>query len=155
LELESLGKTANKILEKEGLLDQEKWSELINIYGGNPHWLKIAATGIKDLFGGRVAEYLQYKPLFLGDELTVILEQHLSRLSELEKQILLQISSQKERVSISCLREGSDRSNSDILNAIRSLRKRAFIEKIEGQNSTLFATKPIFKEYLLEQNFST
>ncbi|MEM1170270.1 MAG: hypothetical protein AAGJ08_14625 [Cyanobacteria bacterium P01_H01_bin.35] len=83
LELESLGKTANKILEKEGLLDKEKWSELINIYGGNPHWLKIAATVIKDSFGSRVAEYLQYKPLFLGDELTVILEQHLNRLSEL------------------------------------------------------------------------
>ena len=155
LELESLGKTANKILEKEGLLDQEKWSELINIYKGNPHWLKIAATGIKDLFGGRVAEYLQYKPLFLGDELIVILKQHLSRLSELEKQILLQISSQKEPVSISWLREGSDRSNSDILNAIRSLGKRSLLEKIEEQNSTLFATKPIFKEYLLEQNFST
>ena len=89
MQLECLGKTANKILEAEDLLDEEKWSELINIYGGNPHWLKIAATGIKDLFGARVAEYLQCKPLFLGDELTVILEQHLSLLSELERQILL------------------------------------------------------------------
>ena len=71
MQLECLGKTANKILEAEDLLDEEKWSELINIYGGNPHWLKIAATGIKDLFGARVAEYLQCKPLFLGDELTV------------------------------------------------------------------------------------
>ncbi|MGD1716858.1 NB-ARC domain-containing protein [Dapis sp. BLCC M172] len=151
LQLESLGKTANKILEKEDLLDQDKWSELIKIYGGNPHWLKIAATVIKDSFGSRVREYLQYKPLFLGEELTVILKQHLSRLSELEKQILLQISSQKEPVSISWLRENSDRSNSDILNAIRSLGKRSLIEKIEEQNSTLFTVKPIFKEYLLEQ----
>ncbi|NEQ38119.1 MAG: ATPase [Okeania sp. SIO3I5] len=155
LELESLGKTANKILEKEGLLDQEKWSELINIYGGNPHWLKIAATGIQDLFGGRVGEYLQYKPLFLGDELIVILKQHLTRITDLEKQILLQISSQKEPVSISWLRESSDRSNSDILNAIRSLTKRSLLEKIERQNSTLFTVKQIFQEYLLEQNLST
>ncbi len=146
-----MGKTANKILEKEDLLDEEKWSELINIYGGNPHWLKIAATVIKDSFGSRVREYLQYKPLFLGEELTVILEQHLSRLSELEKQILFQISSQKEPVSISWLRENSDRSNSDILNAIRSLGKRSLIEKIEEQNSTLFTAQPIFQEYLLEQ----
>ncbi|NES02850.1 MAG: hypothetical protein F6K22_08315 [Okeania sp. SIO2F4] len=151
LQLESLGKTANKILEKECLLDEEKWSELIDIYGGNPHWLKIAATVIKDSFGSRVREYLQYKPLFLGEELTVILEQHLSRLSELERQILLQINSQKEAVSISWLRENSDRSSSDMLNAIRSLGKRSLLEKIEEQNSTLFAAQPIFKEYLLEQ----
>ena len=152
LQLEGLGKAANKILEKAGLLDKEKWSELIDIYGGNPHWLKIAAAGIKDLFGGRVSEYLQYQPLFLGDELTVILERHLSRLSELERQILLQISPQKEPVSIAWLRESSDRSSSDILNAIRSLGKRSLIEKIEGQNSTLFAVKRIFKEYLLERS---
>ncbi|NEP45368.1 MAG: AAA family ATPase, partial [Okeania sp. SIO2H7] len=152
LQLEGLGKAANKILEKAGLLDKEKWSELIDIYGGNPHWLKIAAAGIKDLFGGRVSEYLQYQPLFLGDELTVILERHLSRLSELERQILLQISPQKEPVSIAWLRESSDRSSSDILNAIRSLGKRSLLEKIEGQNSTLFAVKRIFKEYLLERS---
>jgi hypothetical protein len=147
LQLEGLGKTANKILEEAGLLDEEKWSELIDIYGGNPHWLKIAAAAIKDLFGGRVAEYLQYQPLFLGDELTVILERHLSRLSELERQILLQISAQKEPVSISWLLENSDGYSSDILNAVRSLGKRSLLEKIESKNSTLFAVKRIFKEY--------
>ncbi|WP_293139634.1 hypothetical protein [Okeania sp. SIO3I5] len=41
------------------------------------------------------------------------------------------------------------------MNAIRFLTKRSLLEKIERQNSTLFATKPIFQEYLLEQNFST
>lgn len=151
LQLEGLGKAANKILQQADLLDQEKWSELINIYGGNPHWLKITATGIKDLFGGRVGEYLQYKPLFLAEELTVILKQHLSRLSELESQVLLQISHQKEPVSISWLQEGSDRSYSNILNAIMSLGKRSLLEKIEVQKSTLFVVKPIFQEYLLQQ----
>ncbi|NEQ39088.1 MAG: hypothetical protein F6K40_23640 [Okeania sp. SIO3I5] len=48
------------------------------------------------------------------------------------------------------MRDGSDRSNSDILNTIRSLGKRSLLEKIEEQNATLFAAKPIFKEYLLE-----
>ncbi|MCL2933048.1 MAG: hypothetical protein MGG11_12555 [Trichodesmium sp. MAG_R03] len=83
--------------------------------------------------------------------MTVILKQNLSRLSELESQILLQISHQKEPVSISWLQEGSDRSYSDILNAIRSLGKRSLLKKIERQNSTLFVVKPIFQEYLLEQ----
>ncbi|MDJ0515789.1 MAG: hypothetical protein QNJ74_05800 [Trichodesmium sp. MO_231.B1] len=90
---------------------------------------------------------MQYKPLFLGDELTIILEKDLSRLSELEKQILLEIKS----VSISWLRESSDRSYCDIFDVIKSLGKRSLIKKIEEQNSTLFAAKPIFKEYLLEQ----
>lgn len=149
LQLEGLGKTADKILEEAGLLDEEKWSELIDIYGGNPHWLKIAAAAIKDLFGGRVSEYLQYQPLFLGDELTVILERHLSRLSELERQILLKVSGETEPVSISWLLENSDGSSSDILNAVRSLGKRSLIEKIESHNSTLFAVQRIFKEHLL------
>ncbi|MDJ0515788.1 MAG: hypothetical protein QNJ74_05795 [Trichodesmium sp. MO_231.B1] len=30
LQLECLGKTANKILEKEGLLDEDKWSDGLN-----------------------------------------------------------------------------------------------------------------------------
>ncbi|MDE5105506.1 MAG: ATPase, partial [Trichodesmium sp. St19_bin2] len=79
------------------------------------------------------------------------LKQHLSRLSELESQILLQISHQKEPVSISWLQEGSDRSCSNILNAIMSLGKRSLLEKIEVQKSTLFVVKPIFQEYLLQQ----
>lgn len=152
LQLEGLGQAANKILKEVGLLDEEKWSELIDIYGGNPHWLKMAAAAIKELFGGRVSEYLQYQPLFLGDELTVILERHLSRLSELERQILLQISPQKEPVSISKLLENSHGSSSDILNAIRSLGKRSLIEKIQEQEQTLFAVKRIFKEYLLNRD---
>lgn len=146
-QLQGLGKAANRILEEMGLLDPEKWSELIDIYGGNPHWLKIAATGIKDLFGGKVAEYLQYRPLFLGDELKTILERHLSRLSELERQIVFQLSAKGEPVSISSLLEGSG-SSTDILNAVQSLAKRSLIEKIESQKQIRFALKRIFQEYL-------
>lgn len=78
-----LGKLATQILSSRKLKDQKKWSELIQLYNGNPLWLNIIASTILDLFNGSVQEFLSYPTLFLGD-LEPILKQHYQRLSESE-----------------------------------------------------------------------
>jgi hypothetical protein len=86
--LHGLGAAAGEILREKGLLEPEKWETLINIYRGNPLWLKIVAAMIQELFSGRVTELLKYDMLFLGDELKARLQQQCDRLSELEKQVM-------------------------------------------------------------------
>ena len=54
---------------------------MINNYQGNPQWLDITATIIKELFSGKVAEFMEYKTLILPEALQAELEQKLQNLS--------------------------------------------------------------------------
>ncbi len=58
LQLNGLGESARDIFTEKGLLESEKWSELIELYKGNPLWLNTAAAAIKDLFSGNVSDFL-------------------------------------------------------------------------------------------------
>ena len=62
------------MLKNQGLLDEEKWQELINSYQSNPQYLKLVGKTIKNLFCRSVAQDLSYQPLFLYNELTNILQ---------------------------------------------------------------------------------
>ncbi|MGK7922478.1 MAG: NB-ARC domain-containing protein, partial [Trichodesmium sp.] len=73
-QLKGLGLAASEILKENKLLDESEWEKLINIYEGNPLWLKIAANTIQEIFGGRVGEFFKYEQLYISEELGIILE---------------------------------------------------------------------------------
>ncbi|NES07114.1 MAG: ATPase [Okeania sp. SIO2F4] len=146
--LNGLGKAGFEIFRENGLLDEDKWSVLINNYGGNPLWLKIVSRMISSLFNGRVAEYLKYDCLFLSEDLTSGLRQQFQRLSDFEKQVIFQICNESEPVSMFNLVENMEISISDILAAIQSLERRSLIEKIENSSDALFTIQPLLKLYL-------
>jgi len=148
LRLNGLGAAAGEILREKGLLEPEKWETLINIYRGNPLWLKIVAAMIQELFSGRVAEFLKYDTLFLGDELKARLQQQCDRLSELEKQVMCCIANEIEPVSISKLLENVQLSPDDLCKALLSLGHRALIEKAEQDNQALFSLSPVVRQYV-------
>ncbi|WP_293354113.1 MULTISPECIES: NB-ARC domain-containing protein [unclassified Microcoleus] len=148
LPLNGLGAAAGEILREKGLLEPEKWETLIDIYRGNPLWLKIVAAMIKELFSGRGAEFLKYDTLFLGEELKARLQQQCDRLSELEKQVMCCIANQIESVSISQLLENLQLSPDDLCKALLSLGNRAFIEKQEPDNKALFSLSPVIRQYV-------
>ncbi|WP_242728594.1 NB-ARC domain-containing protein [Microcoleus vaginatus] len=118
LQLTGLGETATEILREKGLLDEEYWPELIELYQGNPLWLKLVAQTLNNLFNGRVSQYLSYQPVFLGDELTPILQQHYQRLSEIEKQAISQLSNEMEPVSFTQWMAKCQGSQSELCKAI-------------------------------------
>lgn len=148
LQLTGLGEAATEILREKGLLDEEKWPELINIYQGNPLWLKLVAQTIKSLFAGKVSQYLSYESLFLSDELTPILQQHYQRLSESEKHAIALLTHQTEPVSITTLLEYCQESKADLFKAIPSLVRRGLISTNVRRDETVFAVIPVVKEYL-------
>jgi NB-ARC domain len=148
LQLTGLGEAATEILREKGLLDEEKWPELINFYQGNPLWLKLVAQTINTLFAGRVAQYLSYESVFLSDELTPILQQHYQRLSESEKHAIALLTHQTEPVSITTLLEYCQESKADLFKAIPSLVRRGLISTNVRRDETVFAVIPVVKEYL-------
>jgi NB-ARC domain len=148
LQLNSLGESVREILKDKGLTEESKWTDLINNYQGNPLWLKIVATMVKDLFGGRVGELAKYEMLFLPDDLRSILNSQFDRLSELEKQVMLSIANQPQPVSMSQLIESSQISPPDLFNVLQSLGRRGFVEKQESATGTLFSLQIILKKFM-------
>ncbi|MEG4321674.1 MULTISPECIES: NB-ARC domain-containing protein [unclassified Microcoleus] len=149
LQLNGLSEVAaSAILKDSSLLDEEKWPSLINFYGSNPLYLKLTAQTIKNLFGGKVAQYLSYEPAFLSDELTPILQQHYQRLSEIEKQASAQISNEIEPVSLTQLMAKCQGSPAEFFKAIHSLTRRGMIENLCGEAETVFTMQPVLKEYV-------
>lgn len=153
LQLNSLGESAREVLKDKGLTEEPKWIDLINHYQGNPLWLKIVAAMVNDLFGGKVSELAKYETLFLPDDLRSILNFQFDRLLELEKQVMLSISSQSQPVSISQLIESTQISPPDLFNVLQSLGRRGFVEKKESATGTLFGIQTILKKFMDCQNY--
>jgi len=159
LQLNGLGVAAVEILREQGLVEEDKWEYLINTYAGNPLWLKIVATMIQELFGGRASEFLKYDTLVLGNDLTAILHRLFNRLSDLEKKVMYRVASEESPVSISQLLEDIKLSPSELFNGIQSLGRRSLIEKAtptliekkEQSNETLFAVQPVVRQYVKTQ----
>ncbi|MEG4302716.1 ATP-binding protein [Microcoleus sp. D3_18a_C4] len=148
LHLKGLGQEAAEIFQQKGLVDEEKWSDLIAIYQGHPSWLNIIAATILELFDGSVSLFLSdVNDLFLGD-LEPILESHLKRLSESEKKALYWLATQKETVDISRKTTDSELSQSEFWQAIQSLGRRGLVEKVLVGGRSLFFLNPVFKAYI-------
>ncbi|MEG5057326.1 NB-ARC domain-containing protein [Microcoleus sp. A2-C5] len=150
LQLNGLGAEAGEIFREKRLAEEEKWSQLIDLYRGNPLWLNIVATMIQDLFGGSVSEFLSYDTLFLGD-LECLLHQKCDRLTELEKQVISWLASEAAPVEISKISANLELSPSSLLQAVQSLGRRLLIEKVKQGEKTLFTLQPVFMEYVKNQ----
>ncbi|WP_199247212.1 NB-ARC domain-containing protein [[Phormidium] sp. ETS-05] len=149
LQLRGLGEAAGEILTQKGLTDEDRWGELIQLYGGNPSWLNIIASTIEDLFNGSVDGFLSYPSFFLGD-LEPRVQSYYQRLSESE-QIVTQWLANQDAADISRKPADLKLSDSDFLKAVRSLRKRGLIEKVTDNGVSLFAIPDLFKAYVKHQ----
>ena len=147
LQIQGLGEQATEILKEKELEDEEKWSELIELYHGHPAFLNIVAKAIQDLFNGSVSQFLAYQTLFLGD-IEPILHKQLDRLSELEKQIIWWMAHQDIHVDISSPMTDLELSPLQFLSGIQSLRRRCLVEKIQVEKRSQFRLHPLFKQYI-------
>jgi NB-ARC domain len=147
LQLNSLGEPAREIFTDKGLAESETWSELIDIYRGNPLWLNIVSAAIQDLFSGKISEFLSYDSLVLGD-LEYLLHQQFQRLSDSEKQVMSWLANQIKAVEISKKPALLELSPSEFLKAVESLRRRSLIEKVQKGDRTLFTVQPAIAEYI-------
>lgn len=153
-ELGSLGIAAKDILKSEKLSDEETWETLIDIYQGNPLWLELTATLIRELFGGRVAEFLLCEMPILDEGLQSQLSQQFQRLTQPELAVVTHFASQAEPVAVSYFFNKIPLSASEIVNAVRSLRNRFLLDAVEEEKITLFSLNLVLRQYVKSRYLS-
>lgn len=135
--------SARKMVNKEGGEGTEgDIRDFIELYRGNPFFLKLALARIVDLFGGNIAEFLQAGTINFSD-INGMIEVQLQRLSEIEREILEVLAREEEAISVSELR--SKLNKPGLTDAVDSLRKRSFIESRDSG----FILPNLIKSYVL------
>lgn len=148
LQLNGLGGAAIALLEHLGLRDRDNWDTLIDIYRGNPLWLKSVAAMIRDLFGGQVSEFLRYDNLCFSDDAIASLDRQFDRFSELEKKVVVSLALKRQLATLSQLQEQIETSPSSLCAALQSLRRRSWLEPPAKNTRSHFRIQPIVKQYI-------
>ncbi|WP_254174788.1 ATP-binding protein [Planktothrix pseudagardhii] len=145
--LELPGLYDTQILNHKGLENDESWLTLINLYEGNPSYLKSIAILIKNIFDGDVAEFLAENELVITQEMRSHFNQLYNRLSPIEQQIVLKFSQFEQSLSRETLRETVELSSTDLINGLQSLQKRYLVTKVK-EDKTMFKLSSVLREYL-------
>jgi NB-ARC domain len=145
LELSDLDDVA--ILKGTGLKDEDRWLKLINLYEGNPVYLKSIAILIKKIFDGEVAEFLAENSLIITKDMQYNFYQLFKRISPIEQQLVLELSKFDMPVSREYLKQSLDLSSMDLINGLQSLQQRYLVRNIK-EDKILFKLSSVFQEYV-------
>ncbi len=134
---------------------ESEWRVLIEHYGGNPLALKMVAPTIQDLFNSNISKFLELLkqgPLVF-DDIRNLLDRQFNRLSDLEKEVMYWLAVNREPVSFPKLPADfvSNVRESEILEALASLQRRALIER----RSSGFTQQPVVMEYMIKKLIDT
>lgn len=135
------------VLKNQGLKDEELWLKLIKLYEGNPTFLKDIANLIKDVFLGKVSDFLAEDTMIFTENMKIKFCELFNRLSLAERQISLKLSQFNQPLSRDDLRENLELSSIDLINGLQSLRRRYLLNAMEV-DKTVFRLSPVFHEYL-------
>ena len=149
LYLQGLTTEFEEIFKEYGLKNEEKWTELRELYQGHPNWLNIISSTIIELFDGEVSLFLEQmkNEIYLGD-IEDSIECHLQRLSATEKKVMHWLANQTEAVEKFPKTANLDLSTSEFWATIQSLMRRCLLDKLPSETSSYFPINPVFKSYL-------
>lgn len=139
---------AQEILQSQNLTDEESWETLISIYQGNPLWLQLTGSLIKDLCGGCVANFLQYEMPILSASLHALLDGEFQRLTALEIAVLNVITVEVEPINLLEILNKIQISTRELFKVMESLKSRFLVEGIERDKTNFFVVTPVIKEYI-------
>lgn len=148
LVLQGLGDAAKEILGEQNLSNTEKWESLIHLYHGNPLWLEVTATSIRELFGGQVSEFLSYETPIVWEPLQAQLDQKFQRLTLPEKKAIAQLTTATEPVTLPQLLKLTQFSPAEFFNVMQSLGRRFFVETQEEEGVRKVILNPLLREYM-------
>ncbi|BCU12422.1 AAA family ATPase [Microcystis aeruginosa] len=149
LYLQGLTTEFEEIFKEYGLKNEEKWTELSELYQGHPNWLNIISSTLIELFDGEVSLFLEQmkNEIYLGD-IEDSIECHLQRLSATEKKVIHWLANQTEAVEKFPKTANLDLSTSEFWATIQSLIRRCLLDKLSSETSSYFPINPVFKSYL-------
>lgn len=121
--------------------------KLIDLYEGNPLYLKDIAVLIKDIFNGYVDDFMAENNLIITKNMQFNLSQVFNRLSSIEQQIVLALSKFNQPAQREDIKQNLDLSSMQLINGLQSLKQR-YLLKTVVQEKVLFNLSAVFKEYL-------
>jgi WD40 repeat protein/transcriptional regulator with XRE-family HTH domain len=134
--------------------DEAAWQALVRRYGGNSLALKVVGETTRELFGGSIAEYLEYATATSGvmvGGVGQLLGAQIQRLSDLEMDLLRRLAVAREPVGLAEL--AADLSlrigRGATLEAVEGLRRRSLLERAE--RGPFFGLHSVVQEYVTEQ----
>lgn len=122
------------------------WSQIVELYHGNPLALELAARHIDQVFNGDLTAFLAGgRPVFA--DLQELLNWHLGRLSVAEAEIIYWLAIEREPVSIATLYDNlvSPTSREHITSTLQSLQRRIPLERAISQH---FSLQPVLIEHI-------
>ncbi|BAU63669.1 transcriptional regulator, LuxR family [Stanieria sp. NIES-3757] len=144
LKILGLGENAKLLLKEKKLSGEGNWHSLIEIYGGNPLLLKLAATTIQEVFDGNVSDFLD--ATLFPRNVTNFVRETLRRLSDIELKVLREIANQSQPILLKDLITNLvNISGGDLISAVASLRQRSLLEK----SADGFIVSPVVREVAL------
>jgi len=149
LVLSGLKEKSIEIFQDYHLLDEQKWIELINLYQGNPLWLKLTSSLIQELFLGKVKVFLQHENPILGEALRQVLAEELQRLTQSEKIIMTELAKFNCPVYLKEILHQSSLPVADSLNAIHSLVRRAMLTTEQENEEIILHLNLVLKAYCI------
>lgn len=161
--IEGLGKEALQILQSKGLVNENKWGDLIHKYRGNPLLLQMVSSRIQELFDGSVQGFLDCKTTWIGDSFQRELDEQFGthgRLTTLEKQIIVYLAGELNQgcssVAFTQLinniksKDKITKSTSELIEATGALIKRSLVEKNKSVDGAIHLTlQPVVKKYVI------
>ena len=125
-----------------------EWEKIIKYYGGNPLVFNIVCTTIKQLFDGKISDFIKQN-IFVYGEIQFLLQQYFENLSHIEKAIMCWLSFWGKSASFSDLREHiSHIPPQQLLEATESLQERSLLEK----DGCFFSLQPAIREHIYERS---
>jgi hypothetical protein len=145
-----------QLLTDRGIVNSDDCSKQFGYYCGNPLYLNMVATIVKDCFGSNINGFAQDCGLFLTNDIKLILQSQFDRLSSIERQVIDTIAASNLALSFPDLLAASQISPADLLAAIQSLKRRGTIvgraSPLENRQETalgiLFDLPPIIREFI-------
>lgn len=130
---------------------EAEWRVLIEHYAGNPLALKMVAPAIQDLFNSNVSKFLKLlkQGTLVFDDIRNLLDRQFNRLSDLEKEVMYWLATNREAASFPELQADFvlNVSESEILETLASLQRRSLIENSLGG----FTQQAVVMEYMTER----
>ncbi len=129
--------------------DRSLFSELIQLYGGNPLLLKMVTANFADLFSGNLTQFIQQTTLVVQQILRDYLQKNSAHLSETEIYLLCCLALKSKPVSINDLKSNLAVAGetSELPSALELLSQQAFLVKIEQS----FTLNSELKKYIIHQ----
>jgi NB-ARC domain len=145
--LELSGLNDINILDNTGLNNQDIWLKLIQLYEGNPNYLKEIVSLIQDVYDGEVADFLEENSLIITQNMQSHFNDLFNRLSPIEQQIILELSKLEAPMSREDLKQNLPLSSVDFVKGLQSLQQRYLVTKIK-EDKVMFKLSPVFREYV-------